>query len=312
MSVATSRIAPALTFGERALVPLGESVSRYLGMTVAERRFALADAREDWADYRASMGMARRSVAVLTPPSAQTKLGKSVVPTYGLSLVAERGVSGVDIGSHRFAPILSRVNACPAATRGCAAACLQTAGKGRLSSVQHARFVRFSFLLGNPWAGGVLLADEMLRAIARHGGAVLFRLNVISDIRWEMVMPDALRILRGLGARFYDYTKWTVAHRPYSDLVHLTYSVSERTTASDIADCRAIGRNMAVVFASPKSALRNAIANGAQWQGMPLCNGIDTDDRTRDPIGAVVALAALGDAIGDASGFVRSTAELHN
>ena len=282
----------ALTRPERLLSAMDSGALAYIRADARARRDMLATARGAFADFRAGEGFQRTAARLLTPPMAQAKLRKSATPTYGLTLAPERTLG-------------PRMNLCPSATAGCAAACINTAGKGRLSTVQHARAVRARFVLAHAADAGVLLAQEVLTAITRHGGRVLIRLNVVSDIRWELVIPRAMRALIRAGARFYDYTKWAPRMRSTMRGYALTYSAHERMTDADIRALLADGHSVAVVFATTKATVKAATKAGATWQGARMVDGVSSDDRTRDPRGSVVALAALGDARGDASGFVR-------
>jgi hypothetical protein len=133
--------------------------------------------------------------------------------------------------------------------------------------------------------------------------ATLHRPNVTSDIRYELAVPDYVRILQEAGIGVYDYTKFHPRLR--GNLYPLTFSATERHSESDIHALVESGRNVAVVFAASKRTVIDACARGARWLGMPLTDGISTDDRTSDPVGTVVALAALGKARQDSSGFVR-------
>jgi hypothetical protein len=197
---------------------------------------------------------------------------------------------------------------CPAATDGCAAACLNTAGKGRLSTVQLARQARASFLFTAPELFGILLTSELVKHAAAKG-SIRVRLNVISDIRWELVIPRAMRRLSAMGARFYDYTKFRPAmRRPIPGAYSLTYSASERHSDADLVALLAAGHTVAIVFGASKDVVKGLARDGAMWHGFPIVDGLSTDDRTQDPAGSVVGLAALGDGIGDASGFVRTLA----
>jgi len=300
MSTVSVTIAPhsakpkGLTSAERMIAPADISGLAYVRADARTRRAMLADARVTWRAFRVSQGMADRAPNILTPPDAQPKLRKSIAPTYGLTLVPA---------------MRSGRNLCPAATF-CAEVCLVDTGKGVLSSVAHARLVRALFAMEHASAFGILLASEILRAIAKHGRRRMrVRLNVLSDIRWEIVMPNTLRALIRAGARFYDYSKWAPKLRAHSTgLVHLTYSASERMTDSDIHALVSAGHNVAVVFRAPKRAVHSAIAAGATWQGLPMVDGLATDDRTTDAQGVIVALAALGSARHDTSGFVRTFA----
>lgn len=295
----------SLTFGERQLEPMDAAALEYLGADPKGRRELLAEARWALRAHRAAYGYRPTSVSLLTAPTAQPKLAKSRVPTYGLSLLPATGV-----GQHAVTAFGRAVNLCPSATPGCVEACLNTAGKGALNSVQRARLARTMFFLLQPEAAGVLLAAEIIRAAERHG-EIRVRLNVLSDIRWELVLRGTLAALKGWGVRFYDYTKWAPSLRDAGSLIHLTYSASERWTDDDIFDVVSRGHNVAVVFAAPKEQVKRAVnsPSGALWRhgeyAAWLVDGLSTDDRTTDPSGVIVALSALGKGRADATGFVR-------
>lgn len=286
-----------MTSAERTLTPMDAAMVAYIYATPQMRRAMVREARSRYAAHRAPYGFTATATPVLTPPGAQPKLRKSYAPTYGLTLVPADTMPGR--------------NLCPAASDGCRAACLFTSGKGRMTRVQAARLARAMFAMLNPAAFGVLLAHETMVALARHG-SIRVRLNVVSDIRWELVIPRAIRALSDRGARFYDYTKWSPhARRFASGLIHLTYSASERMTDSDIRALVDAGHNVAVVFAGSKHDVAAVVASGATWNGLPMVDGLATDDRTLDPRGVIVALAALGDGIHDESGFVRPMPTAH-
>jgi hypothetical protein len=289
MPLPTATRVPSLTVAERKLAPADASAMAYIRADARTRRTMLRDAREIQADFRASHGMSRTARPLLTPPSAQAKLSKSNVPTFGLSLIPATA---------------SGANTCPAATPGCITGCLNTSGKGQLSSVQHARLVRTLFALEHPAEFGTILAAELVRH-ATAKGRIRLRLNVISDIRWSYVLPNTLDALKPLGITAYDYTKYRPALYSQSTRVHLTRSASERMTDADIVALVSAGENVAVVFRASKATVKRACASGATWHGIPLVDGLSTDDRTTDPRGCIVALSALGDARRDASGFVR-------
>jgi hypothetical protein len=280
---------PSLTKPERLLAPADGSAIRYLSADCATRRVMLSEARKVWAQFRESHGFKRDARPLLTPPTAQAKLAKSAVPTFGLSLVPGAA---------------SGFNLCPAASRGCLGACLHTSGKGRLGSVRFARWVRAQFALTHPAEFGIILVGELIRH-ATVKGAIRVRLNVVSDVRWAHVMPETLSALKALGVVAYDYTKYSPRLYARNDLVHLTRSASERMSDADIIELVNSGENVAVVFAASKRVVKRACADGLTWHGIRLVDGLSTDDRTLDPTGCIVALAALGDGVGDSSGFVR-------
>lgn len=286
-TLTTERTTRGLTTIERALLPMNGAMLGYLAATPAERRAMVADARNTQRVYRAAEGYSARSVPMFTKPEAQTKLRKSAAYTLGLTLLPwiTEGIG----------------NTCPAASL-CRNVCLVDTGKGRLRSVQHARRTRLGFTVAHAHHAGVLLAHEMTLALAAHGGDIRVRLNVLSDVRWERVIPDAMLMFHVAGVRFYDYTKWAPRHRDtLGGIYSLTYSASERMTVTDIQTMVANGYHVAVVLRASKAHVKTM----AHWHGMPAVDGLSTDDRTTDPEGGcVVLLAALGDAIHDTSGFV--------
>jgi hypothetical protein len=303
---------PSLTYAERLLVPMAAACRTAMAApnrdTVDTQR-AYRAARATWLTFRQANGYAG-SAPLLTPPSAQPKLGKSTVPTYGLMLAPATALAT----AHAVCPIhgvpgtvdLARVNACPAATLGCSAACLNTAGKGRLSSVQRARAIRAAFAMAYPDAFGVLLAGEIVRAARRHAD-VRLRLNVVSDYRWELLTLGGASMFDAMpwNVTAYDYTAWAPRHRgALPERYSLTYSVKESWTVDRMREYVAAGRNIAAVVDT-----RRGQALPEYWHGMPVVDGDVSDDRTTDPRGCVVLLRAKGAAIGDTSGFVWPIAD---
>jgi hypothetical protein len=209
-----------------------------------------------------------------------------------------------------FAPYkLSGVNVCPMASRGCAAACLNTAGRGRFDSIQQARIKKTQRFFKDRQG---FLADLVkdLQAVERkakkHGLQAVVRLNGTSDIDWTAVKTDDGQNVfeRFKTIQFYDYTK--VIRRlekmrlnPIPNY-HLTFSRSE----SNHADClKAIqlGFNVAAVFQTE--------AFPETFESRPVIDGDSHDLRFLDlkPLdgqGAFVALKAKGQAKKDLSGFV--------
>ena len=253
---------------------------------------------EDLAAWRAAMvrervavGFGPHVVPLLTPPNANVKLDKS--NAYGLSL------SPASTGGW---------NVCRASSPGCRAACLATAGKGGLDSVQRGRVWKTRLLAAEPALFIRALAGEVRDAVARRpldrlgrstGPLVPVRLNVLSDIAWERVAPALFSIA---GARFYDYTKRTDRTVPAN--YHLTSSATERTADSGLAKLADMyGSNVAVVFDT-----RRGHALPTSYAGCRVVDGDLSDSRWNDDRGVIVGLRAKGKAIGDRSGFVRSVA----
>jgi hypothetical protein len=199
---------------------------------------------------------------------------------------------------------LSGRDVCPLASSGCRAACLNTAGRGIMESVQSARIRKTNLLFNDKTEFWRLLVDDLARLEKRakkKGRPAVARLNGTSDLPWERMrepnsgltvfemFPDII---------FYDYTK-VPNRRNLPNNYHLTFSLSEdnETLArAELAD----GVNVAVVFESGDYPSR--------FMGFPVIDGSESDLRYLDPIGCVVALCAKGKAKQDESGFVRKVA----
>jgi hypothetical protein len=214
-------------------------------------------------------------------------------------------------------------NVCPHATAGCAAACLNTAGRGGiglnadgLNVIQVARIQRTRWFHRDRDGFLTSLAHEIaahVRTAARHGLKPTVRLNGTSDLPWERfpVTRDGQTFPHIFAAfprvTFYDYTKWPVRLRPLVAGIpnySLTFSLAESNDekAGDALDA---GMNVAAVFAvkrggdlPPSAMIAGRIA--------PVIDGDATDLRFTDPTGVIVGLRAKGRAIHDRSGFVRS------
>ena len=193
---------------------------------------------------------------------------------------------------------ISGNNVCPNASTGCAAACLNTAGRGAMRNVQEAR-VRKTQLFFNDREGFLRqLFKEIKSAVksaAKKELTPCFRLNLTSDIAWERYIIPAFK-----SYQFYDYTKSKQRMRRFLDgklpeNYHLTFSRSEDTSEEQIREFCDRGGNVAVVFRDhlPK-----------QWRGIKVINGDTTDLRFQDERGVIVGLVAKGLGKKDETGFV--------
>ena len=249
---------------------------------------AVSDARALWAEHRACYGFKPLAPPMLTPPGANRKLARAQAhgrrPTFGLTLAPAK---------------LSGVNVCPW-SGACVAICVINRGNARYTSVQLARIARTRFLLEQPHAAFVLMADELQRATARLG-PVLFRFNTGSDARPEILAPwlgDGT--IKGLAG--YDYTKRPASQRrnlgPYYRVI---YSLGEG--AASMREARrelANGGTVAIVL-----RLKRTEPMPTHWHGIPIVEDADIhDDRYNSPPG-LIGLRAKGRAYYDATGFVH-------
>jgi hypothetical protein len=192
-------------------------------------------------------------------------------------------------------------NVCPKATKGCIAACLNTAGRGGMftpeqgtNTIQEARKRKTRAFFADRAQFMNDLAGDIRKAIKfaeRKALTPVFRLNGTSDLSWEKYeVPGTERNLFELfpTVQFYDYTK--VLGRKISDYpnYHLTFSKADGNDA-DVA--RALEQGLSVV------AVYDAIP-----EGVPSAD--ETDLRFLDPKGIMLGLKAKGRARKDYTGFV--------
>jgi hypothetical protein len=231
-----------------------------------------------WKAYRdGDVAYDRPHRRLLTPPGANAKLAKGLVPIYGLTL-APAGASGYQL--------------CPWRSPECEAACLGiTSGRSRFSNVQEARIRKTRILMETPAAFFRQLYDELAAARRKHGNDGLkfaFRSNVLSDIPWEYVAPQIYQF----SAHNYDYTKsFDRAVRslnPDWEGADLTLSFS----GHNWYECETfmqMGGNAAVVFAEPKDH-----PLPESYRGFHVIDGDQSDLRIMDTPGCIVGLRAKG------------------
>lgn len=227
---------------------------------------------------------------LLNSGNAKTKKGEKLGwKTYGIHLAPSK---------------LSGFNTCQFATAGCAAACLNTAGRGIMSNVQKARIAKTLFFFKNKEGFLAELRKEIaaaIRSCERQGLKPCFRLNLTSDIPFHKFgileeFPDV---------QFYDYTKDPARALQYlaGELpanYQLTFSRAEtKESQEQAAHLLSLGMNVAVVF-------RKSLPE--TWSGFAVIDGDNTDLRFLDPQGVIVGLVEKGKAKQDASGFVISHA----
>lgn len=194
---------------------------------------------------------------------------------------------------------LSGYNVCPKASPGCIAACLNTAGRGAMNSVQKARVAKTKFFFENRTQFMSQLWAEIanFKHYATKKGLIpCVRLNGTSDIVWEKIKMFKDKNVFELfpDIQFYDYTKRTNR----TDLppnYHLTFSLAENND-KDAGKMLDLGINVAAVFLDSLPEV---------YMGVDVINGDETDLRFLDPNGVVVGLKAKGKAKKDRSGFVR-------
>lgn len=196
------------------------------------------------------------------------------------------------------------VNLCPAASEGCRQACLNTAGRGAMSSVQMGRLRKTKLYVNDRFEfNRQLVADleTIARRQVRTGIKQAIRLNGTSDVRWEL--HEVLRgdtVFAGVPQafpelQFYDYTKLPVRFGVPTNY-HVTFSRSESNgRIVNLILAAQPDRNIAVVF--------HGEALPAEYLGRPVIDGTAHDMRFLDPVGCIVGLLTKGRARKDTSGF---------
>lgn len=239
---------------------------------------SLFDARRDYAEARARNGFKALVGELLTDETGNEKLAKGDGVRLFMLALAPHTTSSIG-------------NLCPFSTPSCRDSCVAFSGNGGFPAVLRARRARVEFLVSNPASFLRVLVDILDKAVAKSDIAV--RLNGFSDIRWERVLPDWFWA-RYSDVKFYDYTKHSMASRPklpknYS----LTYSVTEKSTNSEILKAKSAGRSIAVVVPVRGGKLRTTgVLRPLPFTGM--IDGDINDRRFNDPAGSVVALRMKG------------------
>ena len=197
---------------------------------------------------------------------------------------------------------LSGKNVCPGASAGCAAACLNTAGRGAMNVVQAARLKKTQRFFQDRQQFLWDLVNEIsaLRRKAKAKGLkAAVRLNGTSDLPYERYkIRDTGKNIMELfpDVQFYDYTKLEnrIVGQQLPANYHLTFSRAEDND-----------HKLAAVLEHTSAAVVFSGELPATWRGSPVIDG--DDPAARFPAagaGVLSGLAAKGKAKHDTSGFV--------
>ena len=210
---------------------------------------------------------------------------------------------GVLTGIIYMAPYnLSGKNVCPGASAGCAAACLNTAGRGAMGVVQKARLKKTNRFWDDRDSFMWDLVNEITaleKRAAAKGLKAAVRLNGTSDLPYERYkVPGTDKNIMQLfpEVQFYDYTKLEnrIVDQQLPANYHLTFSRAEDNDHK--LDAVLKHTSAAVVFSGELPET---------WRGYPVIDGDEHDARFTDAgPGVIIGLTAKGKARHDASGFV--------
>ncbi|MBO89038.1 MAG: hypothetical protein CMP14_05910 [Rickettsiales bacterium] len=210
-------------------------------------------------------------------------------------------------GIHLAPANLSGYETCRWRSKGCTMACLNTAGRGQMNSVQDSRIAKTKLFFEKQFDFLAKLSKEIastIKSSLKKEMQAVFRLNLTSDIAWETIKNEQGQTLfqKFPETTFYDYTKSFQRmaqslgkHNDFPENYHLTFSRSEHNDSL----CQMVlelGGNVAVVF-------RNQLPK--TWKGYEVVNGDETDLRFLDKRGVIVGLIEKGMAKKDESGFVQ-------
>jgi hypothetical protein len=204
---------------------------------------------------------------------------------------------------------LSGYNTCAGSSKGCRAACLNTAGRGgmfkkgeRTNAIQEARKRKTRLLFENQAEFMSQLVDDIGLLVCQAeklGKRAVVRLNGTSDIPWESIKIDGFANIFEYFplVQFYDYTKLpmrAVGNR--WENYQLTFSKHEANDSVVSKLIKNSSVNIAVVFSRelPEYYLGRKVIDGDT-------NG---DFRFLDDSNVIVGLKAKGPAKRDDSGFV--------
>jgi len=178
-----------------------------------------------------------------------------------------------------------KINLCPHASAGCAAACLVGSGKGGVfSNVIQGRQNKTEYFLAERVEFLNQLVTEITKAIKKQKGkdTPVFRLNGTADIRYEK-----FKIFEGKNifelfpeVQFYDYTKnYLRFDQNLPKNYDLTFSRSE-TNHDKAMEILKKGYNVAMVFDEVPT----------EYEGYEVINGDEHDLRFLDKKGVIVGL----------------------
>ena len=183
----------------------------------------------------------------------------------------------------------------------CDKACLYTAGRGAMNSVQKARIRKTEWFFEDRQSFMQQLVvdiDKLFFKAKRMGLTPLVRLNGTSDIRWESIPINGYKnIFEAFpDVQFYDYTK-DANRRDLPANYDLTFSYSGVEGFQPFV-AKALKKQMriAVVFRKEQDI-------PSTFMGIPVVSGDNSDVRHLDDK-VIVGLYAKGKAKLDTTGFV--------
>lgn len=180
---------------------------------------------------------------------------------------------------------------CAGSSAACRQACLVYSGHNMIDIYNMVvKTARTEALLLEPTAFARMLVEGVKKHMrpARGSGGYepLVRLNVFSDVPWELVLPGIFDHFSD--SQFYDYTKVPGRTPPSNYDLTFSYSGVNQTYVEHELQR---GRRVAVVFLLPGTLrTRREAPLPNSFMGYPVVDGDISDVRPRDPAPGVVGL----------------------
>ena len=227
---------------------------------------------------------------LLSKGSTNTKTAKNSLETFILYLAPERQNS-------------KGVNLCPKASKGCAAACLYTAGRGKFTNVKKSRINKSEYYISDKITFINQLSKEIVKIAAKsikQDKKIAIRLNGTSDQDFISIIKkynnlDLLNDKQFKNLVFYDYTAILGKIKKY---INTNYSLTlsrKEDNEKEIIEALKLGGNVAAVF-------RDELPT--KYKGFAVVNGDISDLEMIYNNNVILGLKAKGDAKKDKSGFV--------
>jgi len=196
-----------------------------------------------------------------------------------------------------------KINICPKASKGCEAACLFSAGRGKFNSVKNSRINKTEYFLDNKKEFCKQLAAETVKIAKRSiklNKQIAIRYNGTSDLDFIYMLKkygglDLLTDKQFKNLVFYDYTAIGGKVKKYLNTRYFLTLSRKEDNENEILNALKIGGNVAIVF-------KNDIPNN--YKGFKVIDGDTSDLLTVYNRGVILGLRAKGDAKKDLSGFV--------
>jgi hypothetical protein len=204
----------------------------------------------------------------------------------------------------------AKINLCPMASKGCAAACLYNAGRGAFNSVQNARINKTNFYIQDKSLFIKKLAGEIIKETAKakkKGEQIAFRLNGTSDQDFVYLLKKYAGLnIEDLApvALFYDYSKILGKIKKYINAPNyvVTYSRAEDNEAEAL-EALSLGANVSAVFSDQLPT---------SYKGFKVVDGDASDLVMINHSGVILGLRAKGrKAKEDKTGFIINSNKLN-